>query len=817
MDAESKNLFDKEAKAPAESDIFAGQVEREVSVRDIFGGDETFFDQIEGVSEPSLVTQASRTVAKAASKFSSVTNIILIINIVVITGIVVFLLVKPPVAAIQAQSAEQTTGGDVEDIQTAKAGPEPEPVIEKRDAAALDKASSLQLAETLYREGQYSKAHYVFDKLSKNLTTHIPADAFLKDYMQLRMALCLQKMGDNTDVSRLFTNALQSRSPVVRAMANYHLIFIEIHNKQYLSARTRAYRTLALLRTFNNNFSPTLEVDCYFMLAEALTRHILTMNNAPDTFPGKLWSETMRIETIDEMPQNQLRTFLQTGVYQLSEGALVPQIGKNPHLSVGSQWSIVSLDTPLEELFTRFASASDMNINWNNTQTVDRNKGVTIFLPTASKQFIAEVIAGSIGLICRFYDDTITIYNPEFYNNLNDHKEMLIREAISVWRRFPLRYRGDHRTANAHYALALMLEYADENIAAMGEYRLIASRYSHNRLAPYALLNSSRLKTNMHDYTGASEDLTELIIQYPDTKVIDQASLYLAEATMAKKIYKDAIRMFHKVYNIDLNPESRCNAAYGLGKCYYETKQHKEAKKWLIHAIRLTDDITDHRLSNAYYMLGKTNIELKDYQQASIALKNALGTSTPKEEYLQIILKLIEAEVKQGKYVVALNILENVSISQLSQEDACKLLITKSRILRDLDLSETGISLLRRKIEFIADSQLRAELTLELAKAYADVGDYRVARKELTDIISDLPKGTLLNQANLMLIDIAIKLGDYEEAKYICLQFLSHIENAEMKQKASNYLGQIYTKLNQMNKAALAFAGIFEQTGVAIR
>lgn len=817
MDAESKNLFDKESKAPVESDIFAGEVQGEVSARDIFGGDETFFNRIEGVSGSSFVTQASQTVVKAASKFSSVTNIILIINIVVITGILVFMLTKPPIVAIQAQPTVPTAKGDVEDIQTENTPYQPAPAIDERDAADLDKASSLQLAEALYREGQYKKAHYVFDKLSNKLTTNIPADEFLKDYMQFKIALCLQKMNNNTDLSRLFTNALHSRSPVVRTMANYHLIFIEMHNKQYLSARIRAYRTLALLKTFNTNFSSSLEADCYFMLAEAMTRHILAMNNAPDRLPGKLWSKTLKIETIGEMPQNQLRTFLQAGVYQLSEGALVPQIDKNPHLSVGSQWSIISLDSPLEELLTRFASASGMNIKWNNTQAVDRNKPVTVFLPTASKQYIAEVTAGSTGLISRFYDDTIIIYDPKLYNNLNDHKEMLVREAISVWRRFPLQYRGDRRTPNAHYALALMLEYADENIAAMGEYKLIASRYSNNSLAPYALLNSSKIKTNINDYTGASEDLTELIIQYPDTKVIDQASLYLAKATMQKGVYKDAIRMFRKVYNIDLNPESRCNAAYGLGKCYYETKQHHEAKKWLVHAIQLTDDITDHRLSNTYYMLGKTNIELGDYEQASTSLKNALGTSTPKKEYLQIILKLVESEIRQGKYVVALNILENVSISRLSQKDACKVLVTKSRILCDLDLANTSISLLRRKIEFIADSRLRAELTLELAKAYTDAGDYRIARKELTDVINDLPKGTLSNQANLILINTSIKLEDYEEAKYICLQFLSHIENAEMKQKASNYLGQIYAKLNQMNKAALAFAGVFDQTGFTIR
>lgn len=821
MDTEMKSVFDGAVKPPAASEVFAKETKKDVSARDVFAGDEKLYQLIEKPRPGAVISQAGQAAVNTASRFFSTTHIILVINILVITAILAYLLLRPPATIVQTQptvqkTAQQTPQSPSQPPDTVGARTPKQLAVTERTAEALQKASSWRLAEQLYQARDYNQAYYVFDELSAKLTTNIPADEFLKDFFRLKMALCLQKAQNQEDLSGLFTTALQSRSPVVRALANYHLIFIEANNRQYLNARTRAYRTLALLKAFEDNFSPTFEADCYFTLAEALTRQILLLNDAPDTLPGQLWSDTLAIESVPQMNQNELRSFLQTGIYQLSEGAVTPKIQKREHLGAGLKWSVICIEAPLEELLSRFASAAKLNVTWPGGDVDIRARPATLYLPTASEQLVTEVAAGTTGLIARFDGDNIMIHNPGFYEDLDEHKARLTREAVAVWRRFLLRYRGDHRTPNVHYALALLHDYAGQAPTALGEYKLLSSGYSHNPLASFALLNASKLKTNMHDYTGARQDLNEILIQYPDCKVVDQASLYLAEATMADGLYDDAVKMFQKVYNLDLNRQSQLNAAYGLGKCFYETQQYEEAAKWLTGAINLTDNADDHRLRPAYFTLGKAYAAMKDYKKASWALRNALEGSAHKKEYMEITLELVQTEIKQQNFIVAMNTLENIPLSQLSQEQACRVLITKARILRAIDLNDTAIELLRRKMEFIADSRIRAKLSFELAECCAAIGDFRIARRRLTDALVALPPGPLSQQANLLLAEVSMKLNENKQAKDVCLQLLSRSIDDEIKQKALNLLGRIYTRLKQHDKAALAYAGIFDKIGQTV-
>ncbi len=819
MDKNDNNIFNKASKGPDASDIFAIPPVKDVSAEDMFDADEKTLKALNKKPAQRIVEVAADTVSSSAKRFFTATHIILIINILALTGILVYLVARPQVVTIQGPiaAAEEVQEPDhtiVDESVSARSPLE----IDERTAEALDEAASLQMAEALFKTRDYEKAFYVYQRLADNLTSNIPADEFLKDYMHLRMALCLQQGGDQSELSEMFHVSLNSKSPVVRAMANYYLIFVEAENKQYLKARRRAYKTLSLLKAFDDGFSPMMEADCYFIIAESLTRHVLLLTNASDDLPGKMWMDTLRIETIPMMRQQQLRSFLQSGVYQLSEGALTPQIRQNKHASVGSQWTAIAMETPIEEMISHFAASVDLNISWQNTDEAVRRRPVTVYLPGTSSQFISEFSIGSTGLIAQMQDEDISIYDPDQYDDLREHKRILIKEAISVWRRFPLRYRGDHRTANAHYAMGLLFEKGGEYVAALGSYKLLASNYSNNPLAPYALLNSSTLKTDMKNYTGAKNDLTELLTQYPDTVLADQATLHLATATMRIGNYKDAMRLFKKVYNINLNNLAQCDAAYGLANCYYLTRDHSQAQKWITLAIKLTSNSSDHRLPNAYFMLGKTNIKLKEFEKASAALKNALSSTTPDEEYLNIIINLVEAEVKQGKYVVALNILENVPIEQLAQELACKVLVAKAVIMRDIELVDSSISMLRRKIEFIADPKLRALLSFELAKSYVVVGDLNFAKKELIENLGNLPAGSdELNLANIILIDTCMKLKNYDQARHAALQYLNSQPPEKERKQVSNMLGRIYTKLDQLDKAALAYAGIFAKTGVAQR
>ncbi|MHC5060367.1 MAG: tetratricopeptide repeat protein [Planctomycetota bacterium] len=817
MDKDAKNEFDKASKTPTESEVFAKEPKKDLAAQDVFVGDKNFYNLINKSARGGVAAQAREVASKLSIARLSATHIILIINTIVITTVLLYLVLKEPVVQVVAQPVQQIPPGSNQALtqipnQLPTAVESQQSAISKRTIAALDKASSWQLAEQLYANRNYSEAAYVFEQLSQKLPANTAANEFMRDFFRLKMAVCLQHTREKENLSALFTEALASRSPLVRALANYHLIFVENRNKKYLNARSRAYRTIALLKAFDDKLSPTFEADCYFMLAEALTRQVMLLNNAPDALPGQLWADTLPVESIAPMSQNELREFVQAGIEHLSMSAVTPKVQKREHLGIGAQWSLLATKAPLEEVLARFASAANLNIIWTNTAAQIRKIPTTLYLPTASEQLATEVAAGTAGLIAHFDGDKIKIHDADAYTDLSQQKQLLTAEAISAWRRFLLRYRGDHRTANTHYAIALLHDFIDDTPTALGEYRLVASGYPHNPLAPFALLNASKIKTNIRDYAGAREDLNEILIQYPECKLVDQASLYLAQATLGGGLYDEAIRMFQRVYNYELNAESQCGAAYGLGKCFFETKQYQKAAQWLKIAINSTDNDQDYRLQPAYFMLGKANVATKDFENASLAFRNALENSPQKKEYIEVTLELIRSEFKQENYVVALNILESIPVSQLSQEYSCQVLIAKARILRELGLTDTAISLLRRRIEFVADALTRARLNFELAGCFAATGDLLIAQRKLTNAILDLPPGLLAQQANLFLAELSMKLDAKERARDVCLQLLRSPDiDVQIQQDALNLLGRVYAGLNQHNNAALAYAGIFEK------
>jgi Tfp pilus assembly protein PilF len=116
-----------------------------------------------------------------------------------------------------------------------------------------------------------------------------------------------------------------------------------------------------------------------------------------------------------------------------------------------------------------------------------------------------------------------------------------------------------------------------------------------------------------------------------------------------------------------------------------------------------------------------------------------------------------------------LTILESIPEENLNQEDACQVLIAKTKIYRAIGLPETAVTLLRRRVEFIADASLRAKLTLELAECYVLNDDLRIAQKEMEDAIYDLPLGYDTQYGVYLLAKIAYRQGQYDKAQTLCL------------------------------------------------
>ncbi len=601
----------------------------------------------------------------------------------------------------------------------------------------------------------------------------------------------------------------------MRALANYNLAFIQNHNRSYLEARQRAFGALALMRTLESYLPSTVEADCYFVAAEALTRYLMRTGNLGDTLPGTLWSDSQAIYTLPVTDQQQLAAMLGAGMDMLSGTAtLTPKVGYDPQRSLGAQWSAYAVDAPLDELLKQYAVQARMDLLLGNLTAVSGGRPTTVYLPQTDRHWLAEVAVGATGLLWRFDGQSGSVYDLADFQWLDQMRTTLVQEAVSMWQRFLLRYRGDHRTPNAHYCLGLLYNIADQGTTAMGEYKLLVTQFPNNPLAPHALLNASKIKTNLRNYAGAGADLNELLIRYPNCKILDEAMLYLAEATMSNGNLAEAHEMYRRVYYLDVNQDARRMAALGLGRCAYAFGKYEEAAKWLLEGIGKTIDKQDSRRAEVLLMLGRAYIQLGKYTEASSVLRTSLDSRLDKQMYVQTILELAGAEARQNQYLRALQILESVPEERLSQEESVDVMLERARLYRTIGVPTTGISLLRRKIEFVAESRLRALMSLELAECYVQNGEYTPARNELKDAMPYLPTGTLTHRAALLLAQIARQDGRLEQAEAICLDALRMgIEDASLRQQYYELLGAIYTAQKFYDRAALAYAGVIEKGG----
>jgi len=800
IDDETRELFEQASQTPRAADVFGGELPSEVSAEDLFGGDESLHRRIRQAQGPRLLSQASRAAQKAA-RFWTPAHVVILVNILVVGAVLAVLLTRHG-------------GGSTASPSQAGQVVLPEVRLSRTTAAVLDESISWQVGQRFLQAGELDKAYYVFRKLDQNLDPSRPEQRDIKDLLALQMGLCLEKMGQEEPAGRLFTQALASRSPAVRALANYSLMFVEMRQRHFAKARIRAYKALGLLPVIQEAFSPNLEADCYFVAAEAMTRQALLLSHEQVDLPGELWTETLRREPLPVMSQAELEAFL--GAYRraMTAGALVPVVKRDENVGVGRQWSATALDAPLEEFLSRFAIEAGQNVIWSVEVKEIKTRPVTLYLPATAMQTIPEIATGGVGLIVEFGTDELVIRDPELYRDLAEQKQLLSREAVSMWRRFVLRYRGDHRTPNAHYAMGLLQEDLDQAAAALAEYKLVYGQFPHSSQAPFSLLNSSRVKVLLRDYRGAQSDLTELLVQYPDCEVVDQASLFLAEATMKAGLYEDAISMFRRVYNLNMGQASRCRAAYGAGQCAFKLKDYDAARRWLIQAIQLMQDATDRRLGPAYLMLGKALVELAEYEQAAVAFQQALGQELATENFAEVALHLAEVERRRGDYVAALEMIGRIPQETLSQYWVSRVLTAKARLLREIGLADTAITLLRRKIEFFADSETRARMTLELARCQMARGDLAEARDDLVDALGRVQDPAIFKEGQILLARISLDLKDYSQAERLCLAYLRRTDTTEAERRtAFELLGRAYEGLSRPQDAARAYAGLIGPAG----
>ncbi len=849
-----------------EADLWSLDTREQLSEHEVFVGDEDFYKLLtESSRKPAVREHAPssrhtkaparygqlllrvRRYSRAFSRYRQLSSVqkVLIAAIVVVASMLAYALLRPagrtgasqpvtptdeisqPVAQSPAVQSPAIEAPVVEapavqpPVAVQPVVPEsPQPLAEPQAAPSPTEPLSLEVARSFFMQKQYDKAHAVYEQLRQALPA---SNTMLRDFLQLEMALCEKQAGDLEQASRSLATVSQSPSPAVRIVANYQLSLLEIERKRFLMARTRAYNAIALIQAvdFDDDWALSFECDCHFLVAECLSRQILMLSNTERDLPADLWGRaTAAPDPFAELKEAELRALLNSGTEHLGTGLLDPRIQKLEYQGDLPRWSVTSYGAPVEELLAKFVASADLDLQWSLTATPGRGTGtdafrqrpVSMHLPAATSHQVVLAAAGCAGLLASPQDNPsgkmkAIVSDPTEYASLNEHLSSLCRQAVSLWQTFVLTFYSDTRVANAHFVMGLLQSQVDLPAEAIAEFKLVANRFSQTSLAPYALLHSSKLKTNLRDHQGAREDLRQLIEQYPDAEIYGQASLRLADATMEAGLKADAARLYQRIYNVALSAESKATSALGAARCFYEIQAYNDAAQWLTSYIRLAADSGSGNLYPAYYLLGRSSMAMKEYKQACSAFRAALAAQSSREQYVETITALVKAHIEQEQFVEALEALENVDAVALSEEQSIEILLLKCRIFRMMGLVDTASFSLRDRVEYVSDVQLNARISFELAQCHIAEGDLERARSRLSEVLIVAEPGELAQTTAIELAGVCLKLSRSEQSISVCLQLLDSDVPPQIKQQTLKTLAAAYCQQKDYDKAALALSG----------
>ena len=261
---------------PSDSELFASSsdnngIHEELSEHDIFTGDEDFYKFLSDAARPGGSVPSAGPDLSAGSatsedfapfyeadaksqlpimhnRFANLQKI-LIASIVVIAAILIYGVVKSSPMQCQTYSLPPTPADQIAPLvqqipPTRQTLPHKEPTQlptfatpfqdkqSYQHADAQTQPQSLEVAQNLYLQGDYKNAYYAYSQLRQSLLTSMTSsqtqNQFLRDFLRLKMALCMEKAADFDQAYQLLRIVSTSRSAAISTVANYHLCLLEI-------------------------------------------------------------------------------------------------------------------------------------------------------------------------------------------------------------------------------------------------------------------------------------------------------------------------------------------------------------------------------------------------------------------------------------------------------------------------------------------------------------------------------------------------------------------------------------------------------------
>jgi tetratricopeptide (TPR) repeat protein len=413
-----------------------------------------------------------------------------------------------------------------------------------------------------------------------------------------------------------------------------------------------------------------------------------------------------------------------------------------------------------------------------------------------------------LGLVARLTGEEAIIHDPSGRTSTDELRDLVLREAVSGWRRVLLRAPDAKRQAYGHFALGLLYEHQNDHASAMTEYRLVTERYPRSKHAPQARLRGAIVRIDFRDFTGAREELIELLNRHPSFPDSDQVYLRLGQATMETGHLDEAIKTFKKLFYLELSQESRIGACLGAGTCFYRKGDHKSAAEWLARYVALArQSDTEAGAARGSLLLARSLNALGRHQDAVAAVRKAADAEADTDLRTELLLELARSLAAGKEYTAALAVVHRVEASDVDRPALDEAALIQSRVLRAISVPERALRLLREELRHAADARTKARMAVELARCYADAGDLDGARRIMAEALPKLEAGPEAHEATCELADFALRAGHPDQTIGLCRKLLARPISPEVRRRAFEALGQAYVAVRDYERAALAFSG----------
>jgi len=728
-------------------------------------------------------------------------------NGLVVAGLVAALLWWRPWAArtvvIQAGPSPRAEAGAKAPTEVPAA---PHPGTEPPDAF------SLRLEERAYAAGRWSEAIAQCERLIEAAGAQ-PGWERLADFFRLRLGQALRGLGQTDAARDALLTAAESPSPLVRGMALAELARLALADRQFLTARTLAYRAIGSLGAVPETAPVRRAADR--IAAEALTRKVLAFRGAEALLPP---TDTALPDPFARaVDDREVRALAESGVARFREAAADPRVSREKTPGSGGAWSATSAGAPLEDLLERIAGRSDLDIVWAEVPAPARRRAVHLCLRGMPEARLLEVACGAVGLLARVRGGRVEVYDPRATRSMAEAQRLLAGEAVALWRRRLLdQADADHHDL-AHFGLGLLYEHEGETAGAIAEYNLLARQHKASALAPRAMLRGAAIRIGLRDYTGARRQLLDLLNRYPEFPEADRVYLRLGEATLEAGLFHQAIPTFRKLYYWELSRPSQVGAAFGAGKAYWRLGQFEEAVKWFDRFRQAAGDEPHPARAEAEYLLARSLLVLGRAEEAEATLRRSLAAGPAHPLRADVLLTLADCLTRHEAYPEALALLRCVRAEAAPPARRDAAVLREARILRAMGLTTLALRTLKEHRDGAATPATALEMEVALARCLLEMDRGEEARRLLESVLAHLEPGTtsleggrLDLEAALLLAEVHLDAGRAREAvtllRGVVQQSQAKTDEA-MRRQAFRLLGRAYLANKDYERAALALAG----------